>query len=46
MVQEWLGLSFCIVWILMVRAIKYVGKEKDRIIDMKVRSASDYAIMI
>lgn len=39
-------MGFCLVWILMLRAVKYLGMQKNRIIDDKLKSASDFAIKI
>lgn len=45
-VQSWLGLVYCIVWILLNKMLKYVGQERNRIIDEKLKSASDYAVKV
>ena len=46
MIQNWLGLAFCFVCILLLRVFKYVGNEKNKVIDDKLRSASDFAIKV
>ena len=45
-IQNWLGLAFCFVCILLLRVFKYVGNEKNKVIDDKLRSASDFAIKV
>lgn len=46
LVQLWLGFGFCFIWIITLRFIKYLGREKNRLVDERLRSASDYAIKI
>jgi hypothetical protein len=45
-IQWWLGLGFCVVWLLITRGVKYYGIKKNNQIDKKLISASDKAIMI
>lgn len=45
-IQWWLGVGFCFVWLLITRAVKYDGIKKNNQIDKKLISASDKAIMI
>ena len=35
-IQSWLGLTFCILWIFGIRILKFVGKEKNKVIDAKL----------
>lgn len=44
--QLWLGFIFSIVWAITLRFIKFVGREKNKNVDEKLRSASDYTIKI
>lgn len=45
-VQNWLGLAFCIFWVLSSKVLKLFGQEKNRIIDEKLKTASDTAIKV
>lgn len=45
-IQSWLGVVFCFFWIVVVKITKYFGEQKNRIIDEKLRSSSDYAIKV
>lgn len=45
-VQWWMGMGFCFVWIFILRLIRYFGKSEDQNIDKSLNSSSDYAVMI
>lgn len=44
--QLWLGLAFSFVWVVTIRFIKFMGREKNQIVDRNLRSASDFTIKI
>ena len=44
--QLWLGLVFSFVWVVTLRFIKFIGREKNKMVDLYLRSASDYTIKI
>lgn len=46
LVQWWLGLAYCIFWLIAFRFVKYYGRQKNEIIDKKLNSASDKTIKI
>jgi uncharacterized membrane protein SpoIIM required for sporulation len=45
-IEWWLGLIYCIFWLIAARMVKIIGKEKDEIIYQKVKRAGDTAIRI
>lgn len=45
-VQWWLGLFFCIIWLIATRVVKFDGRKMNIEIDRKLVSASDTAILI
>lgn len=45
-IQWWLGVGFCFLWIFILRFIKYFGKNEDHSVDQSLNSSSDYAIII
>lgn len=44
--QWWLGLVFCIVWLMATRVTKHNGRIMNKEIDRKLASASDKAVLI
>lgn len=45
-VQWWLGLIFCVIWLIATRVTKYNGRKMNVEIDKKLTSASDKAVLI
>lgn len=45
-IQGWLGLAAMVIWVILSRIVKYVGREKNREMDRDLISASDFAIKI
>jgi len=45
-IQWWMGVGFCFVWIFILRMIKYFGKNADQNIDQCLNSSSDYAVIM
>ena len=46
MIQSWIGVGFCIIWVFMIRIVKYIGRWTNITLDSKWSSASDFAIKI
>ena len=44
--QVWLGLLFCLVWILGMRIIRNMGRNLNRKVDQFLDSSSDYVVQI
>ena len=45
-IQWWLGVVFTVVWLTATRVIKIKGRNMNKEIDQKLKSASDQAVFI
>lgn len=46
LIQDYFGLCLCIVWIFLLRFFKFMGRQKNKMIDSHLKSSSDTTIKI